>query len=93
MERRSAVCETVAAGGLNDAASGGEQADALVESGGPDPTSGAQIGERKRFSGFGERRRDAFVEQGRGDCNGLGPLDHLQGEGRAILGQLDDERA
>jgi hypothetical protein len=93
MERRSAVFETVAAGGLDDAAGGGEQADALVESGGPDPTSGAQIGERKRLSGFGERRRDALVERGRGNCDGLGPLDHLQGEGRAILGQLDDERA
>ncbi len=57
MERRSAVRETVAVDGLDDAASGGEQADALVEGGGPDPASGAQVGERKRLLGFGERRR------------------------------------
>ena len=42
-ERRSAVCETVAVDGLDDAASGGEQADALVESGGPDPASGGVV--------------------------------------------------
>ena len=39
--------------GLDDAASVGEQADALVESGGPDLASGAQVGERKRLLCFG----------------------------------------
>ena len=34
-----------------NAASGGEQADALVEGGGADPALGAQIGEWKRLSG------------------------------------------
>ena len=80
-ERRSGVCETVAVDGLDDAAGGGEQADALVESGGPDPASGAQVGERKRLLGFGERRRDALVERGSVDGDGLGPLDRLAGRG------------
>ena len=41
--------ETVAVAGLDDAAGGGEQADALVEGGGPDPASCAQVGERQRL--------------------------------------------
>src|SRR5208283_233443 len=63
-ERRSGVRETVAVDGLDDAAGVGEQADALVEGGGPDPASGAQVGERKRLLCFGERRRDALIERG-----------------------------
>ena len=63
-----------------------------MEGGGPDPASGAQVGERKRLSGFGERRRDALVERGSGDGDGPGPLDRFQGEGRAVLDQLDDQR-
>ena len=59
---------------------------------GPDAATGAQVGERKRLSGFGERRRDALIERGSCDGDGLGPLDHLEGKGRAVLRQLDDER-
>jgi len=80
MERPSGVRETVAVDGLDDAASGGEQADALVEGGGPDPASGAQVSERKRLLGFGERGHDALIERGSGDGDGLCPLDHLQGQ-------------
>ena len=67
MERRSGARELVAVGSLDDLSGGGEQADALMEGGGPDPASGAQVGERKRLSGFGERGHDALVERGGGD--------------------------
>ncbi len=42
-----------------------------MEGGGPDPASGAQVGERKRPLGFGERRRDALLSEGAWAATGL----------------------
>ena len=63
-----------------------------MEGGGPDPAFCAQVGERQRFLRLGEHRGDALIERGRRGGDGLGALDHLQGEGQALLRQLDDER-
>ena len=52
----------------------------------------AQVGERQRFLRLGEHRGDALIERGSRGGDGLGALDHLQGEGQALLRQLDDER-
>ena len=42
-----------------------------MERGGPDAAAGAQVGERKRLFGFGERRRDASSSEGVLTATGL----------------------
>ena len=65
IERCSITGEVMAVAGFADSAGVSERGDPLIERGGADAATAAQLGERQRLAGFGQCTNDLPVARNR----------------------------